>query len=224
MSNGCSRQEVVDRQRPGRGALDAVMGHRPRSHWANSSGVTMRTEKRIDVWSSPQNSAHTPVFGNEPVRDPTSTENDVPWPREQVALEAEARDPERVDDVDRAQVEAHRRVRREHELRRPGIGADDRDPGLGVVELPLPLEADDLDDELDVVFVLVDGVHRHEGDGEQHGDDAAAARPCRRAPAGCARGPGAAAWCRRRRRRRKRTRTIVDQPDDERRRRRGRRG
>ena len=40
----------------------------------------MRTEKRIVVWSSPQNSAHTPVFGNDPVRDPTSTENDVPSP------------------------------------------------------------------------------------------------------------------------------------------------
>ena len=33
------------------------------SHWSNSSRGRIRTEKRIEEWSSPQNSAQTPEFG-----------------------------------------------------------------------------------------------------------------------------------------------------------------
>ena len=59
----------------------------------------MRTEKRIAWWSRPQNSAHTPAFGYDagPIGD-VDLERRV-LVGEGVALEAEARDPERVDDV-----------------------------------------------------------------------------------------------------------------------------
>ena len=79
---------------------------------------------------------------------------------EHVALEAEAGDPERVDDVDRREVEPHRGAGRQHELGRLVIGADDLDAGTWVVELPLPLEADDLDGEIDVVVDVVDRAGR----------------------------------------------------------------
>ena len=51
------------------------------------------------------------------------------------------------------------------------LGADDLDAGVGVVELPLPLEADDLDDEVDVVVDVVDRPDARERDGEQGDDD-----------------------------------------------------
>ena len=97
------------------------------------------------------------------------------------------------------------------------VGADHAHAGVRVVELPLPLEAGDLDGEVGVVVVDVDGVDRHERDGEQGADDRAAARRCRRSRAGCSRAAGAGSAVPRRR---KRTTTNSDQADDERRRRR----
>ena len=111
----------------------------------------MLTSKRILWWSSPQNSAHTPASGHVPVRSPMSTWNGLHLAREHVALVPEAGDEERVDDVARREVELHRRACRQHELGRLDLGARDDRARVRVDELPLPLEGEDLDDEVDVV-------------------------------------------------------------------------
>ena len=97
--------------------------------------------------------------------------------RDDVHLEVELRDPERVDDVGRPELEAHRLVDREPQLGwvRGRAGVEDV-VALGgvlveVVEAPLPLAADDGDRVVGVLDLFQHVVLRGDGVEEEDGHD-----------------------------------------------------
>ena len=70
-------------------------------------------------------------------------------------------------DVERGQVEAHGRRCGQDEFGILAWLAGDADRAVGVVELPLPLERDDVDHEVGIGVVVVDRVDGHERHREQ---------------------------------------------------------
>ncbi len=128
--------------------------------WSYSSCETTFTWNSISEWYSPQSSAHLPwyvpsICGREHVG--------VVAPRDHVLLVEERRDPERVDDVARLELEpdvlAHREVHRGDVLLGGAAGVADLLAGLvdvlvEVVEVPRPALADDLDGLVDPALVL----------------------------------------------------------------------
>ncbi len=96
---------------------------------------------------------------------------DVGLARDDVPLEEERGDVEAVVDVTALQAHLDRLVHRDDELRLLARQADDGHALVGIGELPLPLEARDLDLELRVGGDGVHGVERLPGDEEEDRDD-----------------------------------------------------